>query len=98
MPDRQRKTRKSPRGQKEIPDSLKARSLKAKQIPLTPRDQRLKEIILHLPRVERLLLILYYYEEMTIPEIAKTLSLPSNQVSATLLAVLRKMKMSMMAN
>ena len=41
----------------------------------------IKDFLKGLTRTERVIVVLYYYEEMTIPEIAKSLDLPPSTVS-----------------
>jgi len=46
------------------------------------QKQRLKDFLTNkLTRTERAIVVLYYYEEMTIPEVAKSLELSPSEVS-----------------
>jgi RNA polymerase sigma factor (sigma-70 family) len=56
------------------------------------KKERLKEFLKNLPRTERLFVVLYYYEEMTISEIAKVLEMPSSTVSQMQSSIIAKCK------
>lgn len=57
------------------------------------QKQRLKDFLTtRLARPERLLIVFYYHEEMTIPEIAKVLELPESQVSQMRFSIIARGK------
>jgi RNA polymerase sigma factor for flagellar operon FliA len=46
-----------------------------------PRKKCIKDFLKSLTRTEKVIVVLHYYEEMTIPEIAKSLELSPSEVS-----------------
>jgi RNA polymerase sigma factor FliA len=59
-------------------------------LELSKRDLR-EAVMNHLTRIERLILVLYYYEEMTMKEIGATLDLSESRVSQMHSAILNRL-------
>ena len=56
------------------------------------RDRVRYFVTRELSRIERLIVILHYYERKTLAEIGRTLNMPENQVRATLDGVLERLR------
>lgn len=54
--------------------------------------QRLREEIQRLPKMDKVIVIFYYFEEMTVEEIAATLDLAPAEVEARRIAILQRLK------
>lgn len=90
-----RNSKKSSKKKDMLLQELQARVSKfgKEKIDLTPKQQALKEVILTgLTRTERIVIILYYFEELTIPEIAKTLFLNRSVIEQYYRSAQQKMK------
>ena len=59
---------------------------------MNAQKEYIKDFLKSLTRTEKLIVVLYYYEEMTIPEIAKSLELSPSEVSQMLSSIIRRLR------
>ncbi len=56
------------------------------------QKEHLKDFLSGLTRPEKLIVVLYYYEELTMAEIAKTLELPESEVEKMRSSIIARCK------
>ena len=80
-------------GEKDIREIDIIRDRKSEDPPIEAQKRDLKELLTKgLTRAERLIVVLYYYEEMTMKEIGATLDLSESRVSQMHSAILDRLK------